>query len=371
MQPGQAAETLSKAIAIAPDEALYERKAINLDQAGQQIQAIKTYDQADAKYGWSEERSDSKVDLYIAQGKDKEALEEVKKWSDKYPDNVTYIVKLARYLEYRGDAKKAIRAYEKALKVDPYNEEALFKTSQANSSKSNSGSELSLIINNPRLGIDNKIKALLPSLTDKNGAEEVLPYGKSLVDQYPEDAKSYALYGDILWLSGDTNGAVQQYEQSLKLKKSVYQVWDQLMMGLAELNKVEQLEQVSNDAIDYYPNQAGPYYYQAVALLSNNKAEDAMEMNDEALFISDASSGYITNHALILKATILDIQGSSEEAINFIEGINEEDTSPGLLELLGDLYKKAEDKPSAEKAWKRALEKGGNKERINVKIQSI
>ena len=143
------------------------------------------------------------------------------------------------------------------------------------------------------------------------------------------------------------------------------------MMGLAELNKVEQLEQVSNDAIDYYPNQAGPYYYQAVALLSNNKAEDAMEMNDEALFISDASSGYITNHALILKATILDIQGSSEEAINFIEGIKEEDTSPGLLELLGDLYKKAEDKPSAEKAWKRALEKGGNKERINVKIQSI
>ena len=371
MQPGQAAETLSKAIAIAPDEALYERKAINLDQAGQQIQAIKTYDQADAKYGWSEERSDSKVDLYIAQGKDKEALEEVKKWSDKYPDNVTYIVKLARYLEYRGDAKKAIKAYEKALKIDPYNEEALFKTSQANSSKSNSGSELSLIIDNPRLGIDNKIKALLPSLTDKNGAEEVLPYGKSLVDQYPEDAKSYALYGDILWLSGDTNGAVQQYEQSLKLKKSVYQVWDQLMMGLAELNKVEQLEQVSNDAIDYYPNQAGPYYYQAVALLSNNKAEDAMEMNDEALFISDASSGYITNHALILKATILDIQGSSEEAINFIEGINEEDTSPGLLELLGDLYKKAEDKPSAEKAWKRALEKGGNKERINVKIQSI
>ena len=198
MQPGQAAETLSKAIAIAPDEALYERKAINLDQAGQQIQAIKTYDQADAKYGWSEERSDSKVDLYIAQGKDKEALEEVKKWSDKYPDNVTYIVKLARYLEYRGDAKKAIKAYEKALKIDPYNEEALFKTSQANSSKSNSGSELSLIIDNPRLGIDNKIKALLPSLTDKKGAEEVLPYGKSLVDQYPEDAKSYALYGDIL-----------------------------------------------------------------------------------------------------------------------------------------------------------------------------
>lgn len=371
IQPGQAAETLSKAIRLAPDEVLYERMAINLDQAGDQMKAIQTYDQADAKYGWSEERSDSKVDLYIGLGKDKEALAEVEKWSKKYPNNVTYIVKLARYLEYRGDAKKAMKTYKKALEVDPYNEEALFKTSQVNATKSSIGSALSKIIENPRLGIDNKIKALIPYLTDKSGADEVLPYGKLLVDQYPEDAKSLALYGDILWLSGDTNGAVIQYEQSLKLKKSIYQVWDQLMMGLAELDDIEKLEEISNDAIDYYPNQAGPYYYQAVALLSKGKAEDAMDMNDEALFISEAGSGYVANHASILKATILDTLGSSQEAINFIESIDETDTSAGLLELLGDLYKKAEDKPSAEKAWKKALEKGGNKERISLKIQSI
>lgn len=371
IQPGQAAATLSKVIRLAPEEVLYERMAINLDQAGDQMKAIQTYDQADAKYGWSEERSDSKVDLYITLGKDKEALGEVEKWSKKYPNNVAYIVKLARYLEYRGAAKKAMRAYKKALEVDPYNEEALYKTSQVNSAKSSSGAELSMIIENPRLGIDNKIKALLPYLTDKSGADEVLPYGKSLVDQYPEDAKSLALYGDILWLSGETNGAVEQYQQSLELKKSVYQVWDQLMMGLAELNKVEQLQKVSNDAIDYYPNQAGPYYYQAVALLSKGNAEDAMDMNDEALFISEVGSSYVSDHASILKATILDQQGSSQEAISFIESIDEGDTSAGLFELLGDLYKKTEDKPSAEEAWKKALEKGGNKERISLKIQSI
>lgn len=371
MQPGKAAEALAKVIRLAPEESIYERWAINLDQAGQQMKAIQTYNQADAKYGWSEERSDSKVDLYLALGKDKEALEEVKKWSKEYPENVTFIVKLARYLEYRGDTKKAMKAYKQALEVDPYNEEALFKTSQATSAKSSSSNELSQLIDNTRLGIDNKIKALLPYLKDQKSAVEVLPYGQSLVTQYPDEAKSFALYGDILWLSGDTNGAVEQYEQSLKLKKSVYQVWDQLMMGLAELNKVEQLEKVSNDAIDYYPNQAGPYYYHAVALLSQGKSDDAMDMNDEALFISEVGGGYVANHASILKATILDAKGSSQKAVSFIEGIDEANQSAGLLELLGDLYKKAGDKPSAEKAWKGALEKGGDKQRIGLKIESI
>lgn len=371
MQPGKAAEALGKVIRLAPEESIYERRAINLDQAGDQVKAIEIYSQADAKYGWSEERSDSKVDLYLALGKEKEALEEVKKWSKEYPENVTFIVKLARYLEYRGEAKKAMKAYKKALEIDPYNEEALFKTSQASSSKSTSDSELSQLIDNPRIGIDNKIKALLPFLTNKKGADEVLPFGQSLINQYPEDAKSFAVYGDILWLSEDTENAVKHYEQSLKLKKSVYQVWDQLMMGLAELNNVERLEKISNDAIDYYPNQAGPYYYQAVALLSQGKADDAMELNDEALFISEVGGGYLANHASILKATILDVQGSSQEAISYIENIDEAKTSAGLLELLGDLYKKEEDKPSAEKAWKRALEKGGDKQRISLKIESI
>ncbi len=371
IQPGRAADALAQVIRLAPDESVYERRAFNLEQAGDETQAIRVYDQADAKYGWSEERSDSKVDLYIALGEEKNALGEVKKWSEKYPKNVKYIVKLARYLEYRGDAKKALKTYKKALEVDPYNEEALFKTSQVNDAKDTQGSALEALIANPRLGIDNKIKALLPYLSDKNNTNEVISYGQEIIDQYPEDAKAYALYGDMLWLSDETEDAITQYEKSLSLKKSVYQVWDQLMMGLAELKEVDKLLEVSNDAIDFYPNQAGPYYYQALALYSKGKVKDAIDMNDEALFISETGQGYISDHASILNASILDSQGSTQDAITYIEGLDDQALSAGLMELLGDLHIKTENKPAAENAWKRAIEKGGDKVRIGLKIQSI
>ncbi len=370
IEPGLAADVLKKVINISPHQDLYQRWAIALDQAGNKKEAIQAYDQADQKYGWSEDRSDSKVDLYLALKMEKEANKELEKWVEKYPRNVDYLIKLARYYEFRDKSKKSLKTYEKALLIDPDNEEALFKVTSKKDSKAGN-SDLSKIVNDPRIGIDNKIKQLVPLLNDNGRQEEVIILCQSLVKQYPDDPKPYALYGDVLWLKGDANGAISQYEKSLDIKKSIYQVWDQLMMAVAEVNDYDKLTKLSNTAIDYYPNQAGPYYYNGLALMSQGKVDKAKGMNEEALFIAGPNSGYISEKTLMMRATIQDNLGETKQAVIDLNDLDPSHMTAGLLELLGDLYVKTGDKVSAERSWKASIAKGGDQRRINLKIESI
>lgn len=365
-----AASTLAKVIDLAPSEMLFHRQAQNLELANKKNEALEVYKVADTNYGWDAFRSDSVVDIYLALGNEKKAIEEVKKWVDRDPQDISAHVKLAQFYEYLGKSKDAANTYKEILKLDPEHEEALFKTTNIeNRTKNNT--DLSTVINDPRIGIDNKIKVLLPILERAERLDELKLLCASMVRQYPENAKVYALFGDVLWLSDDVSGAIPKYEESLARNKSVYQVWDQLMMALAVDKDFDRLYELSLEALDYYPNQAGPYYYNALSLYSLGEFDDAKEMNEEAGFIAGGYDNYVGEQSLILKVMILDAQGSNKEALELVNAIPDANRSGVLMELLGDLYIKNGDKAAAEAAWKKAIERGGDKTRIGIKIQSI
>jgi len=367
IEPQKAADAISKVINLSPSEDLYDRWAINLEHAGQKERAISVYDQADKQYGWSLDRSDSKVDLYLSLGKDKNALSEVKRWTELYQNDVDAWVRLARYHDYRGEQKKARKAYDKVLSIDPNNDEALFKSQERELTEVDTD-ELGTFINDGRINLDNKIAALLPRL--ESNAQSILPHCKSLTQQYPEDAKVYAFYGDALWISGDPSGAASQYELSLDQSKSVYQVWSQLMEMLKVSQDFDKLQDIAEEAIDYYPNQAGPYHYQAVSLYALGNLDDAAGANKEASFIA-GDDLIIQEDILILSAQISSAQGDVSGAIESITSVEASFNSASLLELLGDLYFQSGDNTKAEDAWKQALSKGGVTERISAKIDSL
>ena len=367
IEPQKAADAISKVIRLSPSEDLYNRWAINLEHAGQKEQSIQAYNRADQQYGWSLSRSDSKVDLYLSLGKDKDALAEVKRWPEQSAYDVEAWIRLARFYEYRGDQKKALKTYEKVLSLDPNNEEALFKSKEKELNDVGAG-ELGAFINDNRVNLDKKIAALFPRL--ESDAQSILPYCLSLTNQYPEDAKVYAFYGDALWLSDDPKGAAAKYELSLEKSKSVYQVWSQLMEMLKINQDFDKLHDVAEEAIDYYPNQAGPYHYQAVALVAQGELEDAADANEEASFIA-GDDQLMQEDIAILSAQILVAQGDMTGAIESIISNESSSNSASMLELLGDLYFQSGDRTKAAEAWKKALMKGGGSDRISSKIDSL
>ena len=367
LQYDNAANLLSEIVLKVPDLRLYDRWAQNLEYASDIVGAIRVYDRADELFGWEELRSDTKVDLWLKLGKEKEALKEVKRWSDRYPDNEVYLVKLARYYDYRDESKKAIQTYKKVLNLNPDNEEALVKSSPAPTSAEEDA--LGSMIDDPRIGIDNKILALIPVMESEE--VDVLSLCAKIVEQYPENPKSHALYGDAFWLKGMIDEAIVQYKASLNINKSVFQVWDQLMAALALGNDNEQLIEVSNDALDYYPNQAGPYYYQALALFRTEEYKEALEMNEEAMFIASANEGYIYYQAILLQSGLLDKEGATEEALDLLLTLQEEFRSASAWEMIGDLQLKLGDKTAALSSFQKALDKGGDQMRITQKVDSL
>ena len=142
-----------------------------------------------------------------------------------------------------------------------------------------------------------------------------------------------------------------------KINKSVFQVWDQLMAALALGSDNNQLLEISTEASDYYPNQAAPYYYQALALFRANDYEEAKEMNEEALFIASANEGYIYYQAILLRSGIIDQEGNSQEALDLLLAQREEVRTAAFWEMIGDLQLKLGDKTSALSSFQKALEK--------------
>ena len=363
----EAADLLNDLTSKVKQEDLYARYAQNLILDNQLEKAIEVFDEADEVFGWNQLRSDEKVDLYLKLGKESEATQELTKWVKKYPNQTKHLIKLARFYDFRADLGNAKKTYIKVLDIAPGNEEALTYINQTK--KETSRSDISSYINNVNVGLDNKVLTLIPLI--ENADDEIMALCASLVQQYPDNAKSYALYGDALWLSGNVEGAIVQYNEAIKLNKSVYQVWDQLMMALTYSKDFEALKEVADEAMDFYPNQAGPYFYQAAAMMNNGNYDDALESNAEALFISEMSQSTIYSNSVLQKAQILLLKQDASGALEFLDQVPDEAKTSEILEAQGDIHLSLGDKASAVKNWQEALLKGGDRERIQSKIDSL
>jgi tetratricopeptide (TPR) repeat protein len=179
------------------------------------------------------------------------------------------------------------------------------------------------------------------------------------------------LLGDVHFAKNDIGKALKAYQKAIDLDKSIYEVWLQMMICLRVSGDIEGLRSFSNKAIDYYPNQSGPYYYHALALFQLESFTQAAEYAEEAAFMSSSKSADYED-IVILQSRIAQKQGKVNDATEMLSNLHSSiGESSESLELLGDLMKMKDDKSLAEKYWKKAIEKGGNKERINQKLQSI
>ena len=191
-----------------------------------------------------------------------------------------------------GSNQEAKRLFQELLSVDPENSKALVYLAKKEGNNDDLGS-VGVIVSNPNVDIDSKVKALIPYAEiiteDYPNKTMILSFAKDIVDHHPEEAKAYALYGDILNNSGDLENAEKQYSSALKLDKSVYVIWEQLMFIQYEQGHYVELNKTSSNALDFYPNQAAPYVFQGLANVNMDEYDIGKEMLSEALLIGTKS----------------------------------------------------------------------------------
>lgn len=372
----RAAEVFESYLSAEPNnEYYYMQASFQYLKAEMPKDAIKVLEKLEKNKGVSESVSQRKFEIYDVLGKEKEALSELKKLSAEHPDETRYLHNIAGYLRSMGKEGEANKVIKRILEIDPNDETAILIASSSGKNKdANYLRSLVPIIKDSRIDFDKKVVELIPYLEDfaNNNDEEL---GQSLIDvtlimdeYYPKNAKVKSILGDIFFYQKKWPEATENYKASIDIDKSIWPVWQQLFLSLNIDENYELLEEVSEDAIEVYPNQALAYLYNGLALLEIGNITEAEMSIQEAGMIA-AGNPQILSEVAFLMSKVKLYTKAYEEALQFInESLNLEEMNPRFLEQLGDVKLEMNDAEGAKSAWKKALKAGGNPDKLKKKI---
>jgi tetratricopeptide (TPR) repeat protein len=292
------------------------KKAFFLVKANQPKEAIEVYESLEKKMGINEEITRRKHSLYLGMGDYKNAAKELIALADAFPQNVKYKHLLATFYKQTGEDQKAEKVYESILELDPNDAEALLAVkgkAQPSGDINDFVEDLKPIFNNPEVGLDVKVKEIIPQIQivantgNKDLAMGLLELTQVLEKTHPGEAKVYAIAGDLYFYTNNYEKARDQYAKTLELDESVYLVWEQYLISLEELDDFESLVTQSDNALDIFPNQGMIYYMNGMArrktgdfsgaILSLNQAKIISGRNPHVLYSVQIELGH-AYHAL-------------------------------------------------------------------------
>lgn len=292
-----AAELYETMVAQEPqNEELYYRWAFFLIKDEEFNQALKAYDALESENGLSEEVIRHKHVLYVQMGNKRKAAQELERLIEAFPRETEYRHLLAEFYLKSGDAGDARGVYEEILEIDP--EDAKAKLALADdkgrNNRANDGlaAQLRPVFEDPEVDIDLKIRRIMPFIQEvansgnRQMADELLQLTEILEQTHPNEAKAFSASGDLLYYTGRPAEALQKYERTLELDDTVYLVWEQVMYIHYEARNFKRLQVVSEEVMDFFPNKARAYYFNAVAYHELDDPEEATGLLEQALLMA-------------------------------------------------------------------------------------
>lgn len=246
--------------------------------------AIKVYNILEARIGIQEDISNEKYLLYMKSGNNELAGEELQKLSEENPDNLKQLNRLANFYLSNNEKEKAILIFEKILEENPNDAKTIMSLADyynhiGDTHKYKTYTEKAFLSND--ILLDTKIAILYEFIQqaekDKSSLKEALEYVKLLVKVSPNDAKTWAVFGDIYNVDGETEKALEKYKKSLEYKKDVFSVWQQIFFIESDLQKYEDLISHTEQAKELFPNQSLVYFFNGLAYQQNKDYKNAID----------------------------------------------------------------------------------------------
>ena len=400
----QAANAYEEIIKANPKQTeYYYERAYLLTKAKEFNKAIEVYNTLEAKAGINERSSRHKHTIYHLLGKTTQAAQALEDLITTFPGESQYYHVLAQYYDTQGKAEKAKETYKRALKAnpeDPVASIALAENMKAEGNEAQYLLGLKPLFNRNEVGIDIKVKELYPYINKlpnvKDGVPEaLLELSKIMTEVHSNDAKAFAIYADILYYTGNPNDALTQYNKTLELDNSVYSVWEQVLIVNEALGRFDDLIKMSENAMDYFPNQAFIFYMNGLGYNRKGEYEDAIDALEQAMIMSGrddvmkakvhselgvsyfGEADYDSSNENFEAALVLDgnsisvlnnysyylaVQGKdlakAEEYIKKANGLSA--NQPTIQDTYGFIFYKKKQYKEAEKWFKKALDNGGN-----------
>ncbi|HRI00142.1 MAG TPA: hypothetical protein PK006_03735 [Saprospiraceae bacterium] len=311
----EAAKSYEKLIGLDSENyTFYDNAAYMYMKAKMPDQALKLLDLAQKKFGAQVELSIKKSEVFCSLNKQNKAIEALEQSLALFPGNAALLAKIIPLYELNYLNDKANEARNTLKIKEPYHP-LISQNSKQEQSKTSS----SIDLNNPNIGIDQKVITMIPLLDqliitkDPQLQKEILDKTDLLISQYPKDSKPYSLKGDTYFALEQYRSARQAYQKAAESGRVPFTVWDHLIYSLLKTNEWNSLELYCNKALDEYPNQSFLYYALAESFFQRENYQDALAQTDQLLLMVQNNASK-KSEALILKAKILSAEKKWKEA---------------------------------------------------------
>ncbi len=280
----EAAKIYKKLIKISPYNIDYYSKIGQIYEDNKKYkEAIETYDDIEKFMGINDYTSFKKSDLYLRIKQGDKAAEELENLIKKFPYEADYYQKLAECYLKQQKEEDALKVYERLKQMDVSDPNIhLFLASYYENKGQTEKSflELKEAFKNTSLDIDKKIQILLNYFVALDYKQEYKPQAFELLNillsTHPEEAKAYSMAGDFYMKEQKLEEAKKYFTKALEFDKTKYPIWNQLFFIYAELKAYDDLVKITQDAIEYFPNQSLIYYFNGFANIQIKQYDNAI-----------------------------------------------------------------------------------------------
>jgi len=263
-------------------------------------EALDVYKQLEQIIGLSDGIIINRQKIYLKQGKVNEAAGELEEMIKATPDQMKYYLLLAELYNSNNLNDKAQSVLLRAEKINPNNELVHLALADIYSDKKDyktSYDQLKKAFALPDGDIDQKLHILsgyLPKFPDPNAKASALELSRILTTTYPNDARAYAAYGDMLQQNEDYKEAQPAYKKSIALNNQAYGVWEQLIRIELSNNQIDDAVKDGEEALSIFPNQAWMNYLVGVALAQKKEYNKALDYINNVPSLETQDNGLLS-----------------------------------------------------------------------------
>ncbi len=263
-------------------------------------QALEVYKQLEQIIGLSDGLIINRQKIYLKQGKVNEAAGELEEMIKATPDQMKYYLLLAELYNSNNLNDKAQSVLLRAEKINPNNELVHLALADIYSDKKDyktSYDQLKKAFALPDGDIDQKLHILsgyLPKFPDPNAKASALELSHILTTTYPNDARAYAAYGDMLQQNEYYKEAQPAYKKSIALNNQAYGVWEQLVRIELSNNQIDDAVKDGQEALSIFPNQAWMNYLVGVALAQKKEYNKALDYINNVPSLETQDNGLLS-----------------------------------------------------------------------------
>ena len=265
-------------------EYLYMNASL-LSSAGKFDLAIDAYNELEKKVGINDQISVEKEQIFLSEGKKKEAQAELQKLIDSNPKEPHYYGLLADYYLSEKDEVNALKNYNKILEIDPDNGFVLFSLTSFYRQKEDKEKAWEYIkkgFQSKTVEVETKIQyyLLITSEPDKPffTEDQVSELVNILIQTNADDYRVFTVYAEYLISKGKLAEAREQLRKVLETNKDNYAIWERMLLVSNDLLDFKSVYDDAGKAIELFPNQPVLYGLKAVACLQLEKYTEALDI---------------------------------------------------------------------------------------------